>query len=81
MPQAPAADASAKHDLLVQHVQSILTGSPYLESTHLRVEAEGGAIRIHGNVGTFFEKQMAQEAVRRIDGVDRVENLLEVNWR
>ncbi len=78
MSNATAAPASIP---LVDLVQSALRNSPYLESQGLRIEAEQGAIRLHGQVGTFFEKQMAQETVRRLDGVQRVENLLEVNWR
>jgi len=66
---------------LEDRIHTALASSPYLESNHLRIEAQQGAVRIHGQVGTFFEKQMAQETVRRLDGVERVENLLEVNWR
>ena len=35
---------------------------------------------LHGTVHTFYEKQMAQEITRRIDGVDFVDNRVEVNW-
>jgi hypothetical protein len=35
---------------------------------------------LKGCVRSFFQKQMAQEAIRRIDGVESIENLLEVNW-
>ena len=31
-------------------------------------------------MSTFFQKQMAQEAIRRVDGVEQIENLLQVNW-
>jgi osmotically-inducible protein OsmY len=44
------------------------------------VEAADGRVVLKGNVRSFFQKQMAQEAIRRIDGVQRIENLLEVNW-
>lgn len=73
-------DATAAPSLAVL-VTSALQASPYLESDHLRIEAEQGAVRLHGQVGTFFEKQMAQETVRRLDGVERIENHLEVSWR
>jgi osmotically-inducible protein OsmY len=35
---------------------------------------------LQGVVGTFFQKQMAQEALRRVDGVQQIENNLEVAW-
>ena len=66
---------------LVAQVKSALATSPYVESGGLRIEASQGKVQIHGQVETFFEKQMAQETVRRLDGVERVENMLEVNWR
>lgn len=59
---------------------SALDNSPYVTGSRVRIEAGDGAVRLHGRVGSFFEKQMAQEAVRRVDGVERVENLLQVAW-
>jgi osmotically-inducible protein OsmY len=44
------------------------------------VETADGRVTLKGNVRSFFQKQMAQEAVRRVDGVERIDNLLEVNW-
>jgi osmotically-inducible protein OsmY len=35
---------------------------------------------LKGSVQSFYQKQMAQESIRRIDGVERIDNLLEVNW-
>ena len=46
----------------------------------MRVETADGHVVLKGSVRSFFEKQMAQEAVRRIDGVEMIDNLLEVNW-
>jgi hypothetical protein len=31
-------------------------------------------------VQSFFQKQMAQEAIRRIAGVEQIDNHLEVMW-
>lgn len=75
---APAAPPATS--LLADRVTSALASSPYLPKSRLRIEAADGAVRIHGRVSSFFEKQMAQEVARRLDGVERVENLLEVNW-
>jgi osmotically-inducible protein OsmY len=44
------------------------------------VEAADGQVVLKGNVGSFFQKQMAQEAIRRVDGVERINNMLEVTW-
>jgi osmotically-inducible protein OsmY len=66
---------------LLSQVHCVLSNSPYLSSDTLLVEtAEDGIVRLQGQVGTFFQKQMAQELVRRVDGVQRVENGLRVSW-
>lgn len=74
------APTSPANDLLSERVSSALAASPHVPGGKLRVETADGAVRLHGKVSTFFEKQMAQELVRRLDGVDRIENLLQVSW-
>lgn len=61
-------------------VHSAIATNPYLAGRKLRYEAESGRVVLQGTVSTFFQKQMAQEALRRIDGVLEIENQLEVNW-
>jgi osmotically-inducible protein OsmY len=46
----------------------------------LHFAADGGRIVLSGKVGTYFQKQMAQEVVRRIEGVEQIDNCLEVTW-
>ncbi|MEM1303837.1 MAG: BON domain-containing protein [Planctomycetota bacterium] len=75
-----ATAAPAPTDALADRVHTALESSPHLSVRSMRIEAEHGHIRLAGDVGSFFEKQIAQEVVRRVDGVDRVENLLQVNW-
>jgi osmotically-inducible protein OsmY len=65
---------------LFDRIRDALTTSPYVPSQDVQVEAEEGRVVLTGHVKTFFQKQMAQEAVRRIDGVQQIENLLQVNW-
>ena len=65
---------------LSERVASALAENPYSPGIELRVEEAEGSVHLHGRVTTFFEKQMAQEIVLRLDGVERVENLLEVSW-
>ncbi len=35
---------------------------------------------LRGTVKTYYHKQMAQEALRRVEGVDQIENQVEVAW-
>ena len=35
---------------------------------------------LRGVVNSYYQKQMAQEAIRRVEGVQSIENHLEVDW-
>ena len=41
-------------------------------------EYDGGVLSLRGRSRSFYEKQIAQESVKGIDGVDRVVNEIEV---
>ncbi len=73
-------DLETRRDALHDLVETALESSPFISPRTLRVEASEGRVTLRGKVGSYFQKQMAQEAIRRIDGVQRVDNHLEVNW-
>ena len=64
---------------LDKRVQSAIDHSPYLAQRNLRCETHEGRVVIRGQVKTFFQKQMAQEVVRNIDGIESIVNYLEVD--
>ena len=66
---------------LQDQIQTALSENPYLSRRHVRVETNDGHVRLEGTVDSFFQKQMAQELLRRVDGVEQIENQLQVNWR
>jgi len=65
---------------LFQRIHEALLTNPHVPSHQVRIETSEGRVVLKGSVKSFFEKQMAQEAIRRIDGVQKIDNLLEVNW-
>jgi osmotically-inducible protein OsmY len=65
---------------LFEKIHEALTSNPHVPSRAVSVEAADGRVVLKGSVRSFFQKQMAQEAIRRVDGVESIENLLEVNW-
>ena len=65
---------------LAERVDSAIATSPFLSGRRLRFETVGGRVVLQGVVGTYFQKQMAQEAIRRIEGVEAIDNCLEVSW-
>jgi osmotically-inducible protein OsmY len=51
-----------------------------LNQHQLHIKTEQGHVTIEGTVKSFFEKQIAQETLRKIEGVESIENQLEVTW-
>jgi osmotically-inducible protein OsmY len=65
---------------LHDRVLTALQDHPYLARRNLRFENHSGRVVLRGTVGTYYQKQLAQEALRHIDGVFQITNELEVNW-
>jgi osmotically-inducible protein OsmY len=65
---------------LNDRVLTALERNPYLARRNLRFETSAGRVTLLGVVNTYYQKQQAQETVRHVDGVDEIENKLEVCW-
>ena len=65
---------------LLHRVDSAIRKSPHLAGHQVFCQEERGVIVLHGQVRSFFQKQMAQESLRNVDGVEKVINELEVDW-
>lgn len=63
---------------LEDRVLTALERNPHVARRNLRFETCEGRVTLRGVVGSFFQKQMAQEALRHIDGVHEIANELEV---
>ena len=65
---------------LSDRVTEALSASPHIHNRQLGHQADQGVVVLTGTVNSYFQKQMAQEAIRRVDGVDHIDNRLEVEW-
>ncbi|MBI3468193.1 MAG: BON domain-containing protein [Planctomycetes bacterium] len=65
---------------LSDRVLCALESNPHIRRRTLRIETSEGRVVLRGTVGSYFQKQMAQEALRQVDGIDAIENQLQVNW-
>ena len=63
---------------LADRVDKALITNPYLAGRTLRFETDGGRVTLRGHVGSWYQKQMAQELLRRVEGVELIDNMLEV---
>jgi len=59
-------------------VLSALEQNVHLRGRQLRFELDEGRVILRGSVNSFFQKQMAQEALRKLEGVLEIANELEV---
>jgi len=66
--------------LFTDLVINAVVHNPHVDLSTMHIETRGENVTIHGTAQTFFEKQMAQEAIRKIDGVKAIDNCLEVVW-
>jgi osmotically-inducible protein OsmY len=65
---------------LDDQVHIALERNPHVARRNLHFETDRGRVILRGVVNTYYQKQMAQEAVRHIDGVHEIANELEVSW-
>ena len=62
----------------LEKARSALTHNPILSLRNLDVEQAGDAIVISGRVRSFYEKQMAQEAIRAVCQGVQLQNTVNV---
>jgi osmotically-inducible protein OsmY len=57
-----------------------ILNSNYAEVRCVRCEVRDGILYLFGQVTSFYLKQLTQEAVRSVEGVDVISNCVEVNY-
>lgn len=65
------------HDLHFK-VHFVLTHNPYLAGRDIRCEIVDADVTLKGIVRSYYQKQMAQESLRRIGGIHRISNEIAV---
>jgi osmotically-inducible protein OsmY len=63
---------------LDRRIDAVIHTSPYLAGRRFQVSTEADGVTLEGRVGSYFQKQMAQEIILRIDGVTRIDNRIQV---
>ena len=65
---------------VVGEAQERLRAVPHISFRDLRCEYWHGLLILQGQVASYYEKQLAQEAVARLEGVTQVVNEIDVIW-
>ena len=63
-----------------QQIEIAINHNPHLLKDKLHFTPKDGRVLLSGQVNSYFEKQMAQEVLRNIDGVSEIQNELTVDW-
>ena len=66
--------------MLHHQIAEAIVHNPHLDSRRIKIRTNRGRVVICGSTETYFEKQMAQEALRGIEGITSIKNELEVEW-
>lgn len=66
--------------LLVDRARSALVHNPHLPARSVKLEAQEGRVILRGVVKSFYQKQMAQESLKGVEGISQIENQLQVSW-
>jgi osmotically-inducible protein OsmY len=64
--------------VVTKQAQELLRTSPYKPIRRVACAYQDGLLVLRGRLRTYFHKQLAQEAVARVDGVRQVVNEIEV---
>ena len=70
-----ATDAEAR---VVARVRQCLQDASYYSLRRISCEFHEGILFLRGRVPSYYLKQVAQEIIRKIDGVEEIANRLEV---
>ncbi|MCH2122990.1 MAG: BON domain-containing protein [Pirellulaceae bacterium] len=57
-----------------------LANHPLMKGKNVRIQQEKRRVILEGDVDSYYDKQLLQEVVRRIEGVEEIENRLLVEW-
>lgn len=67
-------------DLVAAATRALEQHPHLLHRRGMEIRADKGRVELHGTVRSFYHKQLAQETLLRIDGVDEIDNRLVVTW-
>ena len=61
-------------------IDQALESHPVLRGKNLKIQQDERKIVVEGDVQSYYQKQLVQEVIRRVDGIEEIENRLFVVW-
>ncbi len=65
---------------VAEQAQERLRAVPCISLHHVRCQYRQGRLSLQGQVESYYQKQLAQEALARLEGVVQIVNELEMSW-
>ena len=66
---------------VVAAANDCLHNDSHIPARQVSCEYDQGILLLRGRLATYYQKQVAQEAVRGLDGVVQIVNNIEVDWQ
>jgi len=63
---------------LLHRIDRAIQNNPHSIRSRIFLESAAGQVILRGKVESFYQKQMIQESLRNIEGIESIANLLEV---
>lgn len=76
--RSPRIDGKAACGSLADAARQLLRSSLYCEVRALTCEQHGGVLTLSGKVSSWYRKQVAQEIIRRLPGIEKIKNCVEI---
>jgi osmotically-inducible protein OsmY len=77
----PATPTRSPRPAVQESAERRLRSNPYLALKNVSCDCRGGVLVLRGCLPSYFLKQVAQEAVARLEGVRAVDNQIQVVTR
>jgi osmotically-inducible protein OsmY len=71
---------SKKVEQITEAAKQLIVHQPHLSVQRIWCDFDDGRLILRGQVPSFYFKQLAQEAVSDMEGVEQVVNEIEVLW-
>ena len=78
MKRVRQAASKIAHASVTELAQARLLGTGHAELGQLICEHDSGILRLRGQLPNYYMKQLAQELLRDLEGVDQIVNAVEV---
>ncbi len=78
IPKPFLSNVTSRNDQLQHKVRQALIATGYVELRRVQVHINESEVCLSGSVLTYYKKQVAQEAVKRLKGVESLNNEITV---